>query len=71
MSPRSNTNGDRTMNAPQPATRYTITFPGERPMTTTKAQIQSPTLLKAIAHIEREPGCTGLTLANGIHIDIA
>lgn len=59
------------MNATKPKNRYTITFPGERPMTFPKKKIQSPTLLNAIAHIEREPGCCGLTLDNGIEINIA
>jgi hypothetical protein len=71
MSPRSSTNGDNQMNATKPENRYTITFPGERPMTFTKEKIQSPTLLNAIAYIEREPGCSGLTLENGTQIDIA
>jgi hypothetical protein len=59
------------MNATKPKNRYTITFQGERPMTLPKEKIQSPTLLKAIAHIERELGCSGLTLENGIQINIA
>ncbi|MES9843218.1 MAG: hypothetical protein ABW131_01115 [Candidatus Sedimenticola sp. 6PFRAG5] len=59
------------MNATKPNNRYTITFPGECPMTLPKEKIQSPTLLKAIAYIEREPGCSGLTLENGTQINIA
>jgi len=71
MSPRSSTDGDMQMNASKPENSYTITFPGERPMTFPKREIQSPTLIKAIAYIEREPGCTGLTLENGTQINIA
>ena len=59
------------MNAAKPNNRYTITFPGESAMTFTKEKIQSPTLLKAIAYIEREPGCSGLTLENGTQINLA
>lgn len=59
------------MNATQPEHTYTITFPGEQPMTLPRGQIQSPTLLKAIAYIEQEPACSGLTLDNGIEINIA
>jgi hypothetical protein len=59
------------MNATKPKNRYTITFPDERSMTLSKEKIQSPSLLKAIAYIEREPGCSGLTLENGTQINIA
>jgi hypothetical protein len=59
------------MNATQAENHYTITFSGEQPMTFPKAQIHSPTLIKAIDYIEHEPGCTGLTLENGTQINIA
>jgi hypothetical protein len=59
------------MNATRPENHYTITFSGEQPMTFPKEKIQSPTLIKAIDYIERESGCTGLTLDNGTQINIA
>jgi len=59
------------MNTTQPEPRYTITFPGKQPMTLLQGQIQSPTLLRAIAYIEQEPACTGVALDNGIEINIA
>ena len=37
--------------------------------TLSETQIAIPLWLKAIDHIEQEPGCTGLTLANGIEIN--
>ena len=51
--------------------RYEITFPGQAPMRLTKDQILSPTLRRAIDHIEREPACVGVTLKNGIRINVA
>lgn len=59
------------MNSTRPENHYTITFSGQQPMTFPRSQIQSPTLIKAIDYIEREPCCTGLTLDNGTQIDIA
>ncbi len=53
------------------ANTYKITFAGEQPMTMAKAEINSPTILKAIGYIESETGCSGLTLQNGIKIEKA
>ena len=34
-------------------------------------EILSPTLRRAIDNIEREPACVGVTLKNGIRINVA
>jgi len=59
------------MNANTTEKRYEITFPGQAPMRLAKDQILSPTLRRAIDNIEKEPACVGVTLKNGIQINIA
>ena len=59
------------MNANTTEKRYEITFPGQAPMQLAKDQILSPTLRRAIDSIEREPACVGVTLKNGIQINVA
>ncbi len=59
------------MNANTTEKRYEITFPGQAPMQLAKDQILSPTLRRAIDSIEREPACIGVTLKNGIRINVA
>ena len=57
------------MHSRQAEALYRIRFPDGTCLTASKAQIAIPLWLKAIDHIEQEPGCTGLTLVNGIEIN--
>jgi hypothetical protein len=50
-------------------TNYKITI-GQEVMILDKSKIFSPTIEKAIAYIEKEPGCTGVTLDDGWDCEI-
>lgn len=57
------------MSQTKAAKTYKITFNSDQPMTFARAQIHSPTIIKAIDYIEREPGCTGVALTCGTKIE--
>ena len=50
---------------------WAITFRHGSSLLLSRNKIDSPTIEKYINYIEREPGCTGLTLENGMQINRA
>ena len=49
--------------------RYLIKFANGFSILVRKSNVTAPSLRKAIEYIESEPGCSGLTLDNGIAIN--